>query len=86
VASAIPIAILVNVIRITATGVAYHLAGRESALARLIYHDLAGWLMMPLALVMLWLELKFLANLILEEPEPGPVPLPALGLSVKRPA
>jgi exosortase len=84
VASAIPIAILANVIRITATGVAYHLAGRESEIARLIYHDLAGWLMMPLALVMLWLELKFLSNLILEEPETKHVPLGTFGLGAKR--
>ena len=33
----------------------------------MIYHDLAGWLMMPLALTMLWLELKFLAHLWIED-------------------
>jgi len=75
VASAIPIAILANVIRISATGVAYHLGGKESELAQMIYHDLAGWLMMPLALGMLWLELKFLANLWLEEPTAAPLPM-----------
>jgi exosortase len=75
VASAIPIAILANVIRISATGVAYHLGGKESELAQMIYHDLAGWLMMPLALAMLWLELKFLANLWLEEPTAAPLAL-----------
>jgi exosortase len=74
VASAIPIAVCVNVIRITATGVAYHLAGRDSSVAQMIYHDLAGWLMMPLALAMLWVELKFLANLLVEEPELAPTP------------
>lgn len=72
--SAIPIAIAANVIRITATGVAYHLAGKESTIAPLIYHDLAGWLMMPLALAMLWLELKLFANLIIEEPIPAETP------------
>ncbi len=75
VASAIPIAILANVIRISATGVAYHLGGKESDLAKMIYHDLAGWLMMPLALAMLWLELKFLANLWLEGPAAAPLPM-----------
>lgn len=75
VASAIPIAVCVNVIRITATGVAYHLAGRDSSVAQMIYHDLAGWLMMPLALAMLWVELKFLSNLMIEEPETAPPPL-----------
>jgi exosortase len=78
--SAIPIAVGANVIRITATGVAYHLAGKDSELAKLIYHDLAGWLMMPLALAMLWIELKFLANLFIEEPAAAKAPLP-IGLS-----
>lgn len=77
IASAVPIAILANVIRISATGVAYHLAGKDSTLAQMIYHDLAGWLMMPLALAMLWLELKFLANLFLDAPEAGPIKLSA---------
>jgi exosortase len=75
VASAIPIAILANVIRISATGVAFYLGGKENELAKMIYHDLAGWLMMPLALGMLWLELKFLANLWIEEPTAAPLPM-----------
>jgi exosortase len=74
--SAIPIAVLANVLRITATGIAYWLAGRDSAVAKIIYHDLAGWLMMPLALAMLWLELKFLTNLFLDEPMGSGAPLP----------
>jgi exosortase len=81
VGSAIPIAVLANVIRISATGIAYHVAGRDSAMAKMIYHDLAGWLMMPLALALLWLEMKFLANLFLDESldseAPLPLPLPA---------
>src|SRR5262249_52031004 len=75
VASAIPIAILANVIRITATGVAYHLGGKDSPLAQVIYHDLAGWLMMPLALAMLWVELKFLANVRGADPDDAPLPV-----------
>ena len=71
IASAIPIAIFANVIRITATGVAYHLGGQGQRAGQMIYHDLAGWLMMPLALGMLWLELKFLANLWMDEPAGG---------------
>lgn len=67
--SAAVIAVAANVIRITATGLAYHWSGRESALAQMIYHDLAGWLMMPMALGMLWLELKLLANLFIEVPD-----------------
>jgi hypothetical protein len=55
--------------------VAYHLGGKDSRLAQMIYHDLAGWLMMPMALALLWLELKFLANLFVAEPEAAPLPL-----------
>lgn len=75
IASAIPIAVFVNVVRITATGVAYHLGGKDSPLAQMIYHDLAGWLMMPMALGLLWLELKFLAHLFVAEPAAAPLPL-----------
>ena len=81
IASAIPIAILANVIRITATGVAYHLAGKESSLAHMIYHDLAGWLMMPMALGMMWLELKFLKHLFVEETAAAPLPMSSYQLS-----
>jgi exosortase/archaeosortase family protein len=73
--SAIPIAVLANVIRITATGVAYHLGGKDSPLAQMIYHDLAGWLMMPMALGLLWLELSFLARLFVAESAAAPLPL-----------
>jgi exosortase len=58
VASAAPIAVLANVARITATGVAYQTFDGETA--HLIMHDFAGWLMMPFALVVLWLELRYL--------------------------
>jgi hypothetical protein len=34
--------------------------------ADLVFHDLAGWLMMPYALVLLWLELKVLKRAIVE--------------------
>lgn len=58
-ASAIPIAILANVIRIVITALLYELAGRRWG--DLVFHDLAGWLMMPLALGMLWLVLRLLS-------------------------
>ncbi|HTU20709.1 MAG TPA: hypothetical protein VMG10_21795, partial [Gemmataceae bacterium] len=34
----------------------------------LVFHDLAGWLMMPLALGMLWVELWLLQRLLIERP------------------
>jgi exosortase len=71
--SAVPIALVANITRITATGVLYVTAG--GGVARVVYHDLAGWLMMPLALLLLWLELKLLANLFLAPEPTGPLPL-----------
>jgi exosortase len=56
--SAIPIAVLSNVIRITLTGVVFANGWRQ--LGSMIIHDLAGWLMMPVALALIWLELKVL--------------------------
>jgi exosortase len=64
VASTVPIAVFANVLRITLTGVLYELASSDAA--DLFYHDLAGWIMMPVALVLLWLEFKLLANLFVE--------------------
>ncbi len=71
--SAIPIGVLMNLLRITATGVLHHTAGSE--LANLVFHDLAGWLMMPLALGALWLELLFLKHLVVPVESLGPVPV-----------
>ena len=54
--AAIPVAIIANVIRIAVTGVLYNEAGRE--LGDKVFHDFAGWMMMPIALAILWLGLK----------------------------
>jgi exosortase len=67
--SAAPIALLANVARITVTGLLHHTVGGKVADA--VYHDLAGWLMMPLALGALWLELLLLSRLFVEAP-PAP--------------
>ncbi len=56
--SAGPIALTANVARITATGVLYGTAGAGTAEA--LYHDLAGWLMMPMAVVLLAAEVRLL--------------------------
>src|SRR6516225_308804 len=71
VVSAIPIALIVNVLRITATGVLYELVSAETA--KLVFHDLAGWLMMPVALVILGLELQFLKRLMIDGYRPATV-------------
>ena len=63
-ASAVPIALLANLIRITVTGALQVLAGSNAA--RIFYHDAAGWFMMLLALGMMWLELWLLSHLLVE--------------------
>jgi exosortase len=74
--SAVPIALVVNVMRITVTGYLHEEVSSEVANA--VFHDFAGWLMMPVALGMLWLELTYLKHLLLEPLPSGPI---GLGLS-----
>jgi exosortase len=71
--SAAPIAIAANVIRIVVTCMLFEAGGAE--LARAVFHDLAGWLMMPLALLMLAVELFLLRRLVIEVEAPRPAPL-----------
>ena len=71
--SAAPIALLVNVARITLTGLLHETAGH--VVADTVYHDLAGWLMMPMALAALWVELLILSHLFIEEDMESPSPL-----------
>lgn len=56
--SAIPVAVLCNIIRIVLTGLVYHAGWKD--LGDLIVHDLFGWLMMPLALGFIWVELRIM--------------------------
>jgi exosortase len=66
VASAIPIALIANIARITATGILFETT--SSDWAHTFFHDLAGWFMMPLALVLLYLELNLLSAVIVADP------------------
>jgi exosortase len=61
--SAIPIALLVNIIRITVIGLLYWIVGPDAHIAQKLGHDWAGLFMMPLALGFLWLELQILERL-----------------------
>lgn len=63
-ASAVPIALAVNAIRITVTGVMYTI---DADIADKIFHDWAGYFMMPLALGFLFLERSVLASIFVEE-------------------
>jgi exosortase len=88
VASAVPIALLVNVLRITVTGLLHETAGTEVADA--VFHDLAGWLMMPVALGLMWLELTVLGRLVIEPGTAGPrlvearPPIPPAAAAVRK--
>ena len=63
-ASAVPIALIVNSIRITVTGVMYTI---NPAMAEKIFHDWAGYFMMPLALVLLFGLQQVLSLLVVDE-------------------
>ena len=79
--SAVPIALLANVFRITVTGILYSF-GMEK-LADITYHDLAGWGMMPIGLGLLGILLWYLDRLVIFDAKrpmdvgihiPGPSP------------
>jgi exosortase len=72
--SAVPVAVLMNVARITVTVFLFRVA--SARLANAVFHDVAGWVMMPLALAVLWLELRFLSRLFVEAQRRGPVRVP----------
>jgi exosortase len=73
--SAAPVGVLMNVVRITVTVILYRLAGER--LAKVVFHDVAGWVMMPMALAVLWLELLWLGRLWRPAEATGPVPVRA---------
>ncbi len=75
--SAAPIALAVNIVRITVTGILHLTAGPE--LAELVFHDLAGWFMMPMALGLLYVEFQILSHLVIDESETGPLQIGGMG-------
>jgi exosortase len=72
---AIPIAILANVVRITVTGLLY--SASQGKAAQVVFHDVAGLLMMPLAVLFIFMELFVLDRLIVDRrgvaTESGPI-------------
>ncbi len=74
--SAVPIALVTNMIRIVATGWCYYLGWNRQAA-----HDWSGYLMMPVGLLLVWLELSVLSWLVrIESPEDQKPILPTLML------
>ncbi len=63
--SVAPIALIANILRITATAWSVQWFGPEIGGSRA--HDAAGWLMMPLALVLVFVEMMLLRRLVVEE-------------------
>lgn len=64
--SAVPIALAANILRILTTAILHETVG--AGIANLLFHDLAGWFMMPLALTMMGLEWWLLRRLLVEVP------------------
>ncbi len=60
----VPIAVIVNVLRITATGLSF--INTTDKATQDFLHDLHGWLMMPVGLVLLAVELWVLKKLVLD--------------------
>ena len=78
--SAIPIAVIANVSRITITAILYETVNQE--LGDKIFHDLAGWFMMPLAITLLWLETALFSKLFVASEREAPLtmgPMPIQG-------
>jgi len=70
VASSIPVALLANIARIVMTGALHEMVGGHAATT--FYHDLAGWVMMPLALVLYWIEIGVLSRILIETKHEAP--------------
>jgi exosortase len=62
--SVVPIALASNIIRITLTALGYHWFGQK--FGDEIAHSFGGWFMMPLALVMVLIELRLMSWLVVE--------------------
>ena len=80
--SSVPIALFANVFRITLTGMLYALKW-DSELVNKVFHDFAGFVMLPVAAAVLYVEYLILSNLIIEEEavsvsEVGPLKRPVV--------
>ena len=82
--SIVPIALVSNMARIVATGWSYYLFVGDTA--RHLAHDWAGYMMMPLALALVGLELGLLSWLVPKESEDDNKPvIPLLNMTKKDP-
>jgi exosortase/archaeosortase family protein len=81
--SIVPIALVSNMARIVATGWSYYLFVENAA--KHWAHDWAGWLMMPLALALVGLELGVMSWLVPKESEDDRPVAPLLNMTKKDP-
>ncbi len=70
VVSAVPIAIMANVLRITVTAILYQIF--PAKVAEAFFHDLAGWFMMPMAVLLLWAEMWVMEKALAARPDIDP--------------
>lgn len=69
--SSIPVSLAANVFRITLTGILHEGVGGHAAST--FYHDLAGWIMIPLALFLYWLEIWAFSHALVQTEHQGPL-------------
>lgn len=62
--SAVPVALIANIARITLTGILHETVGGK--VADHFYHDLAGWVMIPFALLLYWCEIWLFSHILIE--------------------
>jgi exosortase len=79
--TAVPLALAVNVLRITTTGLVHLGLGRPDIGET--FHDWAGLFMMPLALGLLWLQMLVLSHLVIETDDGRQ--LAAAGMGIRNP-
>jgi exosortase len=84
VASSVPVAMAANIARIVLTAVLHDRVSDHAAWA--FYHDVAGWVMIPLALILYWFEIWILSKLLLETVWEAPSPLSLGGSNRPGPA
>jgi exosortase len=80
VSSAVPIALLANVFRLIITGVLHEYVGGRTA--DTFFHDLAGWFMMPAAMILLGIELLLLSRLLVIPQRAAAASIASVGVEV----